>query len=220
MIKGLIFDMDGTFVSNMPFHMLAWAEQGRRHNYELIAPVSNRFYGWHNFDILPNVVPADVIERFGLEYLSDEKEAIYRELYAGNVVLAEGLDDLMQDAERRGVKCFIGSAAPRLNAEFVIRESGTAERLAGYICADDVTHCKPHPEIFLRSCERMGLQPSECVVFEDAISGIKAGVAAGCHVVGISSTAPAEVLLDGGAEFVVPDFRGMTIESLSARLLK
>ncbi|MBQ5752855.1 MAG: HAD family phosphatase [Alistipes sp.] len=220
MIKGLIFDMDGTFVPNIPFHMQAWTEQGRRHGYELVAQVTNRLFGWHNYDILPHVVPAEFIERLGLEYLSDEKEAIYRELYAGNVVLTEGLKELLQDAKRCDVKCFVGSAAPRVNVEFVLEESSSAEHLAGYICADDVTHCKPHPEIFLSSCERMGLQPSECVVFEDAISGIKAGVAAGCHVVGISSTAPAEVLLECGAEFVEPDFRGMTIESLSARLLK
>ena len=66
----------------------------------------------------------------------------------------------------------------------------------------------------------MGVSPEECVVVEDAISGIKAGWAAGCKVVALSTTATVEALAADGVEHIVPNFEGMTIASLEEMLYK
>ncbi len=218
MIKGLIFDLDGTMVMNMPFHMRAFNVQAERHGYTLLSPLTSRFFGWHNFQIMPEIIPAADIERIGLQYLSDEKEAIYRELYSGNVTLTKGLDKILDEAVRCGVKTFIGSAAPRENVEFIVAEAALDGRMVGYVCADDVTHCKPDPEIFLKSCEKLGLAPSECVVFEDATSGIKAAVAAGCYPIGIATTTTREALLEAGARMIIDDFDEISVEQLVAQI--
>lgn len=215
MIKGLIFDMDGTLIQNMPYHMKAFDVQAERHGYKLTQPVSNRFYGRHNDEIFLNVVEPWVVEKYGLQFLSEEKEAIYRELYAGNVRLTDGLEALIADAKANGVKCYIGSAGPRVNLELIWQGAELDDKIDGYICGDDVVNFKPHPEIFLKCCERMGLQPEECIVFEDALSGIKAGFAAGCKVIALSTTAKPEDLAVEGLKYIVPNFEGMTIESLS-----
>lgn len=215
MIKGLIFDMDGTLIQNMPYHMKAFDVQAERHGYKLTQPVSNRFYGRHNDEIFLNVVEPWVVEKYGLQFLSEEKEAIYRELYAGNVRLTDGLEALIADAKANGVKCYIGSAGPRVNLELIWQGAELDDKIDGYICGDDVVNFKPHPEIFLKCCERMGLQPEECIVFEDALSGIKAGFAAGCNVIALSTTAKPEDLAVEGLKYIVPNFEGMTIESLS-----
>lgn len=215
MIKGLIFDMDGTLIQNMPYHMKAFDVQAERHGYKLTQPVSNRFYGRHNDEIFLNVVEPWVVEKYGLQFLSEEKEAIYRELYAGNVRLTDGLEALIADAKANGVKCYIGSAGPRVNLELIWQGAELDDKIDGYICGDDVVNFKPHPEIFLKCCERMGLQPEECIVFEDALSGIKAGLAAGCNVIALSTTAKPEDLAVEGLKYIVPNFEGMTIESLS-----
>ena len=214
MIKGLIFDMDGTLIQNMPYHMRAFDVQAERHGYQLTQPVTNRFYGRHNNEIFENVVEPWVVEKLGFDFLSIEKESIYRELYAGNVSLTDGLEALLADAAAKGVKCYIGSAGPRVNVDFIWNEAKLDGRIDGYVCGDDVVNFKPHPEIFLTACERMGLKPEECVVFEDAISGIKAGFAAGCKVVALETTAPASELAAVGAEHIFPSFEGMTIDSL------
>lgn len=215
MIKGLIFDMDGTLIQNMPYHMKAFDVQAERHGYKLTQPVSNRFYGRHNDEIFLNVVEPWVVEKYGLQFLSEEKEAIYRELYADNVRLTDGLEALIADAKANGVKCYIGSAGPRVNLELIWQGAELDDKIDGYICGDDVVNFKPHPEIFLKCCERMGLQPEECIVFEDALSGIKAGFAAGCNVIALSTTAKPEDLAVEGLKYIVPNFEGMTIESLS-----
>lgn len=207
--------MDGTLIQNMPYHMKAFDVQAERHGYKLTQPVSNRFYGRHNDEIFLNVVEPWVVEKYGLQFLSEEKEAIYRELYAGNVRLTDGLEALIADAKANGVKCYIGSAGPRVNLELIWQGAELDDKIDGYICGDDVVNFKPHPEIFLKCCERMGLQPEECIVFEDALSGIKAGFAAGCKVIALSTTAKPEDLAVEGLKYIVPNFEGMTIESLS-----
>ena len=218
MIKGLIFDMDGTLIQNMPYHMKAFDTQAERHGYELLQPVTNRFYGRHNDEIFLNVAPQWVIDKFGLQYLSEEKEAIYRELYAGHVALTDGLEELLAQAKAMGVKCYIGSAGPRVNLELIWNGAELDGKIDGYICGDDIVNFKPHPEVFLKCCEGMGVAPEDCVVFEDAISGIKAGWAAGCKVVALSSTATPEALAADGVEHVITDFKGVTIQSLEQML--
>ncbi len=220
MIKGLIFDMDGTLIQNMPYHMKAFNILAERLGYQMLQPVTNKFYGRHNDEIFRAIAPQWVIDKYGLQYLSDEKEAIYRELYAGNVRLTDGLEELIADARSKGVKCYIGSAGPRVNLELIWNGAELNGKIDGYICGDDVVNFKPHPEIFLKSCEGMGLSPEDCVVFEDAISGIKAGWAAGCKVVALSTTATAETLAADGVEHIVPNFEGMTIASLEKMLYK
>ena len=220
MIKGLIFDMDGTLIQNMPYHMKAFNILAERLGYQMLQPVTNKFYGRHNDEIFRAIAPQWVIDKYGLQYLSDEKEAIYRELYAGNVRLTDGLEELIADARSKGVKCYIGSAGPRVNLELIWNGAELDGKIDGYICGDDVVNFKPHPEIFLKSCEGMGLSPEDCVVFEDAISGIKAGWAAGCKVVALSTTATAEALAADGVEYIVPNFEGMTIASLEKMLYK
>ena len=220
MIKGLIFDMDGTLIQNMPYHMKAFNILAERLGYQMLQPVTNKFYGRHNDEIFRAIAPQWVIDKYGLQYLSDEKEAIYRELYAGNVRLTDGLEELIADARSKGVKCYIGSAGPRVNLELIWNGAELDGKIDGYICGDDVVNFKPHPEIFLKSCEGMGLSPEDCVVFEDAISGIKAGWAAGCKVVALSTTATAETLAADGVEHIVPNFEGMTIASLEKMLYK
>lgn len=214
MIKGLIFDMDGTLVVNIAYHLRAFDVQAERHGYSLVRPVTSDFFGWHNFDIMKEVVPPEFVEKMGLQQLSDEKEALYRELYAGHVEPVAGLVELLRDASTNGVSCAIGSAGMRENVEFIMKEAGIREYISAYVSSDDVTRCKPDPEIFLKACERLHLAPSECVVFEDAVSGIRAAVAAGCHAVGVTTTLPAETLVGCGAAFAVHDFSGLTVASL------
>ena len=206
MIKGLIFDMDGTLIQNMPYHMMAFKTLAERLGYEMLEPVTNKFYGRHNDEIFLAIAPQWVIDKYGLQYLSDEKEAIYRELYADKVCLT------------KGVKCFVGSAAPRLNIDLIWSGAELDDKIDGCVCGDDVVNFKPHPEIFLKCCEGMGLNPEDCVVFEDAISGIKAGWAAGCKVVALSSTATPEALAADGVEHIITDFKGMTLSSLEKML--
>ncbi len=217
-MKGLIFDMDGTLVINLDYHLRAFDVQAERHGYKMLQPLTPKYFGHDNVEIMNDVVPPEFLERLGAQFLSDEKEAIYRELYTGNVTPVAGLLDLLDDAKRCGVKCAVGSAGIRPNVELVINECRINDHLTAYVSADDVTRCKPDPEIFLTACKKLGLEPSECVVFEDAVSGIIAGKRAGCKVVALTTTTAVEALEEAGPDLIVEDYRGLTIAELD-RLL-
>jgi beta-phosphoglucomutase-like phosphatase (HAD superfamily) len=78
--------------------------------------------------------------------------------------------------------------------------------------AEEVPRGKPAPDIFLAAAEFLGIEPSACVVFEDAINGILAARAAGMVAVGITSTTPPEMLRQAGAQWTAPDFASLPAE--------
>jgi len=82
------------------------------------------------------------------------------------------------------------------------------------VCADDVTHGKPHPEVFLKAAQGIGLPPSRCVVIEDAVVGVEAAKAAGMRCLAVTTTHPAEKL--ALADQVVPDLTHVTPANLRA----
>ncbi|PVV04519.1 hypothetical protein BB560_000975 [Smittium megazygosporum] len=80
-----------------------------------------------------------------------------------------------------------------------------------YLTADITTKSKPDPEGYARGAELLGFKPKNCLVFEDAIAGVKAGVAAGCTVIGITSAYTREQLIEAGAAFCITDYNELEV---------
>ena len=213
-LKGLLFDMDGTLVDNLAYHFMAFEEYAKREGYELLEPLTLKHNGMHLKDIFPALLGEKVVAEQGLEKLSNGKEATYRDMYRPLIAPIAGLIELLQAAKEAGVKCAIGSSGCRENVEMIIEGLDIAELIDASISGSDVTHGKPHPEIFIKAYEALGLKAEECVVFEDAANGIVAGLAAGCKCVGITTSATAETLNEAGAAMSVTDYSTITIEDL------
>ena len=111
--------------------------------------------------------------------------------------------------------CSIGSSGCRENVALTWEKCGLERWFEASVCANDVTHCKPSPEIFLTAATRLGLQPEECIVFEDAVSGVEAAKAAGMKVVTITTTLPRERLEEAGADLIIDSFDEVNYEVLS-----
>lgn len=216
MIKGLIFDMDGTLVDNLDYHVLSFSTFAEKNNLKLIAPFDLRYNGMRGEEIFPLILAPEELERFTIQQIIDMKEEAYREAYSGHVEPIEGLMDFLREAYREGARCAIGSSGQRRNIEFILNEIPFGELISATVSGDDVSRGKPEPDIFLRCCELLGCEPSECVVFEDAVTGIKAGVAAGCKVVGITTTATADTLRAAGAHHIIDDYRGLSLATIES----
>ncbi len=213
-LKGLLFDMDGTLVDNLAYHFKAFDAYAQREGFTLLEPVSLKINGMHSNDIFPMLLGDEVVAKYGLDRLNREKEETYRELYRPNIEPIVGVIELLQAAKAAGVKCAIGSSGCRENVEMIIEGLGIADLIDGSISGSDVTHGKPHPEIFTKAHELLGLKAEECVVVEDAVNGIVAGVAAGCKCIAVTTTATAEVLEKAGASFCFEDYSTVTIEKI------
>ena len=218
MLKGLIFDMDGTLVDNLAYHFKAFDAYAKREGFTLLEPVTLKINGMHSNDIFPMLLGDDVVAEYGLDRLNREKEEVYREMYLPHIKPIAGVVELMKAAKAAGVKCAIGSSGCRENVEMIIEGLGIADLIDASISGSDVTHGKPHPEIFIKAYEALGLKAEECVVVEDAVNGIVAGVAAGCKCIAVTTTASAEVLLEVGASLCMEDYSTLAIADLEALL--
>jgi len=195
MKKAALFDMDGTLVDNTLAHMRAFEIFCARYGVTGWKEKLSQAFGMGNDDIMRLIMPAELIRERGLASLAEEKEAIYREIYAPEIRPVKGLVPLLESLRAAGVRCAVGSSGCRANVDFVLEKCRIGEFFDARISGDRVTRCKPDPEIYLTAAAALGMAPTECVVFEDAKAGIESARRAGVgRVVALATTLPREVL--------------------------
>lgn len=194
MIKAVLFDMDGVLVDNSAVHLEAFDLFCRRRNVtDWREKFQSGLNGMGNDDIMRALLPAELVERVGVQALGEEKEAIYREIY--RPVEIEGLTELLKAFRARSLRCAVGSSGCRANVDFVLRECRIGAYFDARISGDRVTRCKPDPEIYLTAAAALGVDPSECIVFEDALAGVESAERAGVAMVtALATTHTAEYL--------------------------
>ncbi len=216
MLKGVLFDMDGVLVNNLEVHREAFAEFFRRYGVERTFDELNRVFGKGNDDIMGELMPREVVERVGIRELGYEKEAIYREIYAPRITPQPGLKTFLAACEEHGLKCAVGSSGYMANVDFVLDRCDIRRYFEATVAGDQVTRCKPDPEIYLTAAAKLGLEPCECIVFEDAEAGIEAAQRAGIKVVALASTFSREFLEGTHPDMIIDDFRDVTIADIRA----
>ncbi len=206
--KVYIFDMDGTMVDNLAFHLRAWHAFSRRYGNEL---TDEQIIGWTGATnefymerMLGRKVAPDELKR-----LEDEKEALYREEYAPYLALAPGLRELLDRAHAAGIVCAVASGAPTQNIDFVLDGLGIRGEFAAVIDASKYARGKPAPDCFLMTAEAIGVAPVDCVVFEDAVAGVRAAHAAGMRVVTITTSSPRETFESVHADAIIASFKDL-----------
>lgn len=214
MLKGVLFDMDGVLVNNLEIHRQAFAEFFRRYGVERTFDELSRVFGKGNDDIMGELMPADVVERVGIRQLGYEKEAIYREIYAPIITPQPGLLAFLAECESEGLRSAVGSSGYKANVDFVLDKCNIRRYFEATVAGDEVTRCKPDPEIYLTAAAKLGLAPCECVVFEDAEAGIEAAKRAGMKVVALATTFDREFLATTDADMIIGDFRDISVEQL------
>lgn len=206
--RGAIFDMDGTLVDNSPVHVRAFEIFCNRYGVERWREKFETAFGRGNDEIMPLLLPAELIREKGIAALAEEKEAIYREIYAPEIQPVKGLVELLHQLRDAGIRCAVGSSGCRKNIDFVLKRCGITDLFDEIVSGDQVTHCKPEPEIYLTAAAQLGLVPAQCIIFEDARAGFESARRAGAgRLVAIATTLPKEIIVDEQlADVIVDDF--------------
>jgi beta-phosphoglucomutase family hydrolase len=208
---GVIFDMDGTLVDNMPYHMRAFRTFVDRHGIRMDdAEFLARINGKTNDDIM-RILFGDGISADQILAYSNEKESLYRELYRPHLSLSKGLERLLVELHEHGILLGVGSSAPDENINFVLDGLGIRHYFSAVINASQISRGKPDPEVFLRAASVLGLDPARCVVVEDAVSGIAAAHNAEMRVIAIAQIMSREAL--SGADLVIDDFTQVNVRT-------
>jgi len=183
----VIFDMDGVLVVNHIAHLKAWVEFCHRKNIPTTEEELLSLFGRTNsgfFQVLYNK-PLTNKEITELAY---EKEMIYREIYKDDICAPAGLISLLELLKKHGIKIGMGTSAPIENVDFVLEHLQIGKYFDTIVHEGQVSNGKPHPEIYLKAAEMLNVDPATCIVFEDSVMGIQAGISAGMKVVAITST--------------------------------
>jgi beta-phosphoglucomutase family hydrolase len=184
---GYIFDLDGTLVDTMPLHYRAWnrAMQLAGLKEELSADL---FYSLGG--VPTRQVAAILAKHYGLtidvEQVFHQKEALFIELQS-EMKLIEAVVAFARRAVAQGRPVSVASGGPRDIVRHTLELMKLAELFPVVVTPEDVKHGKPAPDMFLLAAERMGVPPARCLVFEDAVPGIKAAEAAGMQWVHVPS---------------------------------
>ena len=212
-----IFDHDGVLVDSLAHHQSAWVELGRRSSLPITAALIHETFGMANPSIFRKLLGESVTEADIGRY-TEIKEECYRDLARGKIVLMDGVRDLLDRLTLDGFLLAVGTSGVRSNLELTIDSCDLVGRFAAIASAEDFTHGKPDPEVFLVAARKAGVGPRHAVVFEDAVYGIQAAKAAGMRAIGVTTTHPAPALYDAGADLVVETLAGFDVETLARDL--
>jgi len=184
MKAAFIFDLNGTMIDDMAYHIEGWfdilnTDLGAGLSYE---QVKGHMYG-KNSELLERVFGKDRFTEQEIHDLSMEKERRYQSAYRPHLRLVKGLADFLAKAKQHNIPMGIGSAAIPFNVDFVLDGLGIRDYFGAVVTASDVHESKPHPETFLKAAELLGMEPKDCIVFEDAPKGVEAAAAAGMRCV-------------------------------------
>jgi len=183
----LLFDMDGVIIDSNPLHRDAWTAFNLRYGIETTEDMHRRMYGKRNDEIVRDYFGGALSDEEGAAR-GAAKEALYRELLHGRLdeMLVPGLKDFLE--EHRGAPMGLASNAEPANVELIVEEAGIRPYFQAIVDGHQVANPKPHPEIYLRVADILGVAPANCIVFEDSMTGVRAAQAAGMRVVGIRTT--------------------------------
>lgn len=210
-----LFDMDGVLVDNANFHINAWLQFAQHYNRPLTKDqyVEN-INGRVSADAMAYLFQRPILPD-ELIVLTEEKEAIYRDLYRPHLQPTPGLLDFLNALKARRVQMAVGTSAPESNVRFTLDGLPLRPYFDTVIDSSMVHRGKPDPEIYLTAASRVGVEPARCVVFEDAFAGIDAGLRGGMKVVAVATTHTREELEGTGAALIVDDFTGLTVDTIA-----
>ncbi|MDD3544167.1 MAG: HAD family phosphatase [Kiritimatiellae bacterium] len=204
-MSALIFDMDGVLADNSDYHVLAWTEYARLFGRELTADEIKRRLGFNNREYMRFLLNREPTDN-EVERSTVEKEALYRKIFGPHLAAPAGLMPLLKFARGKKVMCGVATSAPEENVKFVLDGLNIRHYFNEVVDATHVKNCKPDPEIYRVAADRLGVEPGRCLVFEDAIAGIKSAKAAGMRVIALTSSYPADVLADYAPSAIIRSF--------------
>ncbi len=187
MIKACIFDLDGVIVDTAHYHFVAWQRLARELGITFTEKENERLKGVSRMRSLEII-----LEIGGIELSEEEKEKLALRKNGWfveyiNAIKPEevfsGVPELLQSIRSKGIK--VGLASSSKNADTVLRLLGIGNMFDAIVDGTMIVNTKPNPEIFLLAARKLGVVPSDCVVFEDAEAGVEAAIAAGMKCVGV-----------------------------------
>jgi len=196
MIKGVLFDMDGVLVDSESFMSKAAIMMFSELGVNVLPEDFHPFVGMGE-----NRYLGGVAESHGIKINIDQAKArayeIFEIIVRGKLAPLPGAHEFIAKCQKKGFKLALATSADRIKMEVNLREIGLSRDLfLSIITGLDIENKKPFPDIYIKAAKSIGLDPRECLVVEDSVSGIKAGKSAGCSCLAVTTSFDASALYE------------------------
>lgn len=210
-IKACIFDLDGVIVDTAKYHFIAWRELAAELGFEFTEAHNERLKGvsrMTSLEILLEVggITLNEEQKLKLAAQKNDRYVSYIEKMTPDEILP-GVVSFLNELRLAGIKTAIGSASK--NTPLILERLKLEKFFDAVIDGNKVAEAKPNPEVFLKGASELGLEPKNCIVFEDAVAGVEAAHNGGMKCVGIGFP---EILTE--ADMVIPGFQRFNLSKL------
>lgn len=206
--KACIFDLDGVIVDTVPAHFVAWKAMADELNIPFTEVDNEQLKGVSRTESMKRILAMGGMTKSNIEIeeMTTKKNHIYVEIISKMTPddILPGVVEFLDLLDANNIAFALGSSSK--NAPVILEAVGLAHRFPVSVDGNQIAHSKPHPEVFLLGADRLGLSPSECVVFEDAISGVQAAKRGNFKCVGVGDST---VLSE--ADVVIPDMKNIDL---------
>lgn len=202
--KAVIFDLDGTLLDNNSFHLKSWIEYLKNIGRNISEEEYNKnINGRTNKDVIEYIYQRKMSDEEILKY-SLEKEALYRKVYQPFIKPVTGLIEFLEILKNKNIPMAIATSGIQPNIDFMFENVPIKKYFKEVVNSSHITKGKPDPEIYLKVALLLDISPKNCLVFEDAVVGIRSAKAAGMKVIAVATTQTKEEL--SIADMIVDDY--------------
>jgi beta-phosphoglucomutase len=190
---GVIFDVDGVLIDSYEAHFESWQIVAPEFGAMMTREEFAKGFGRTSREIIKDLWPGRFSDERILQF-DQAKESAYRDILRSHFPEMRGAAELMQSLHDAGFKIALGSSGPKENVAIALQKLTKANLISASVDGSQVTRGKPDPEVFLLAASKLGIDPKNCAVIEDAPAGLEAARRAGTATVALTGTASREQL--------------------------
>lgn len=208
---GCLFDLDGVLVDTAVYHYKAWKALANRLGFDFTEAQNEHLKGVNRMRSLEMILDWGKVSKTEAEMLelAAGKNAEYVEMISKMTAeeVLPGTLQLLEELKAAGIKIALGSASK--NSGMILERTNLAHYFDAIIDGNHVNASKPDPEVFLKGAEALGLEPANCIVFEDAQAGVQAAINGGMKVIGVGQQNNLQ-----GANMVIKDLSEISVPQI------
>lgn len=214
--EAVLMDMDGVIIDTQSSIVTFWQNLASAYHIHLTQKdIDQHISGCSARHTITTLLP----------HLDDEKlQSVYRALHEYEASLqyreVHGAIALLQELKYDHIPVALVTGASRWKAKIVTQQLSLAPFLTAHVTGDDILESKPAPDSYLLAAYRLGKDPQTCLVFEDAVNGVRAALAAQMVCIGVLTTNSACSLMAAGASCTIPDFTAVRVQAAPATVQK
>lgn len=202
--KGVLFDLDGVLVDTESQYSIFWGKMGIEYNTG-IPDFAERIKGSNLAAILNTYFPDKSVQDEIVEKLNAFQAAMTYEI-------CPGVKEFISQLKQHNIPtCIVTSSDDKKMEQLFAHQPYFRENFSNIITGDQVTNSKPHPECFLKGAQKIGVDIKDCLIFEDSMQGITAGLASGAKVIALSTTCSIEQI-STLTNVIIPGFKDFSLD--------